>query len=779
MKKNILLLVLMVAVTQISVAQVAINATGANPATGAGLDVDFTNRGLLIPRVALSSTVSNSPIGAGLTTSVMVYNTATVSDVSPGYYYWNGTNWVRFLVGKEAWMITGNDNTTAPTTAVDAIINNNFIGTTTATDLAFATNGYERMRIKTVANGSGIRIGIGTNSATSYPSSSTTTTLLHVYDGGTTANDFAQVQLGANKTTATNKVGEINFHSSLDATDRRTACIESFVTAVSGSNPSGDIRFSTNNLGTFTEKMRLFATGQLSIGSTVAGGKLDVHQEASNDVGRFTTYGSTNDIRLRRTQGTLAAPTATSGAGTILGRIFAEGYNGANFTAAAAIELTTDAAGGTSTDMPGRIVFSTTPDGSGTLAERVRITNTGYVGIGTTVPAYNLDITGNTRTTGKYFGHLNVDDTRAVNEPPTAYNNEVAFDFKTRSTVGVGGSGTYSGQLTIAPWGDNSGDASHQINFNEGGLFWRQGQPDAATWDPWVQILTSNIAPIGSGTLNYVVKWTPNGSTLGNSQIFDNGTNVGIGTTSPTSLFNIVGAHSTTQMRLTLPAAANGGGTGEVNLQLWASEPGITWDAGGIGTNVTNNNGAPAGFGRINASLGQAYIRFITNGGAMAFNTTNNAGTYYQTMYMTNGNVGIGTTTPTYKLHVIGRFKSDGINETSDIRLKKNIQPIADALAKVMQLQGVTYEWNKEGMEEGLNIGLIAQEVEKILPEVVDTDNEGYKSVQYSVLVALLIEAIKEQQVENKTLSDKVSLMELDMVKIKAMLNIEIPSASK
>jgi len=138
------------------------------------------------------------------------------------------------------------------------------------------------------------------------------------------------------------------------------------------------------------------------------------------------------------------------------------------------------------------------------------------------------------------------------------------------------------------------------------------------------------------------------------------GGNVGIGTASPTSLLQISGAHSTTQMRLTLPAANNGGGTGDVNMQLWVSEPGVTWDAGGIGTNVTNNNGTPSGFGRLNTSLGQSYIRFITNGGAMAFNTTDNSGNYYQTMYMTGGNVGIGYTSPSYKLDVAGSIRSVG-----------------------------------------------------------------------------------------------------------------------
>ncbi|MBL7727912.1 MAG: hypothetical protein JNM68_09505 [Dinghuibacter sp.] len=130
--------------------------------------------------------------------------------------------------------------------------------------------------------------------------------------------------------------------------------------------------------------------------------------------------------------------------------------------------------------------------------------------------------------------------------------------------------------------------------------------------------------------------------------------NTGIGTTAPATLLHVVGSHGNTQTRLTLPAAANGASTGEVNLQTWLSEPGITWEGGGIGTNVTNNGATPAGFGRLNSALGQAYIRFITNGGALQFNTTANNGTHYPTMFLQNGNVGIRNNAPAAALHIIG-----------------------------------------------------------------------------------------------------------------------------
>jgi len=110
-----------------------------------------------------------------------------------------------------------------------------------------------------------------------------------------------------------------------------------------------------------------------------------------------------------------------------------------------------------------------------------------------------------------------------------------------------------------------------------------------------------------------------------------------------------------------------------------------------------------------------------------------------------------GAPTATNAVVVNGKVKSTGINETSDGRLKKNITAIESALSKVLSLQGVTYDWRREEFPErnflvGKQYGLIAQELERIIPELVDTDEEGWKSIEYSHLVPVLIEAIKEQQ---------------------------------
>ncbi|MFM9988884.1 hypothetical protein [Flavobacterium sp.] len=105
--------------------------------------------GLLIPRVALSATTIETVITP--TESEMVYNIATINDVTPGYYYWNATKWIRLTTSeeKDKWSLTGN-LATNPTV--------NFIGTIDATDFVTRTNNLERMRI--LSNGN-VGIGIG------------------------------------------------------------------------------------------------------------------------------------------------------------------------------------------------------------------------------------------------------------------------------------------------------------------------------------------------------------------------------------------------------------------------------------------------------------------------------------------------------------------------------------------------------------------------------------------------------------------------------------------
>ena len=84
---------------------------------------------------------------------------------------------------------------------------------------------------------------------------------------------------------------------------------------------------------------------------------------------------------------------------------------------------------------------------------------------------------------------------------------------------------------------------------------------------------------------------------------------------------------------------------------------------------------------------------------------------------------------------------------SSDIRLKDNRRPIVNALEKVTQLTGIHFDWiAKQGIHdnEGADIGVIAQEVEEIFPEIVETRVNGFKAVRYDRLIAVIIQAIKE-----------------------------------
>lgn len=77
---------------------IGINTSGASPDASAMLDIVATDKGLLLPRVALTITTSASPVTSPAT-GLLVYNSATINDVTPGFYYWDGTKWVRFTTG--------------------------------------------------------------------------------------------------------------------------------------------------------------------------------------------------------------------------------------------------------------------------------------------------------------------------------------------------------------------------------------------------------------------------------------------------------------------------------------------------------------------------------------------------------------------------------------------------------------------------------------------------------------------------------------------------------
>lgn len=130
-----------------------------------------------------------------------------------------------------------------------------------------------------------------------------------------------------------------------------------------------------------------------------------------------------------------------------------------------------------------------------------------------------------------------------------------------------------------------------------------------------------------------------------------------------------------------------------------------------------------------------------------------------------NGNVGIGTNAPSQKLHVIGNILASGTITPSDIRYKKNIRLINSPVEKLKLIRGVTYQYKSKefpgmGFTDGMQMGFIAQEVEKVFPELVTTDDKGYKYVDYPKITPVMLEAIKEQQQEIDNLTKRIEKLE-------------------
>jgi hypothetical protein len=107
-------------------------------------------------------------------------------------------------------------------------------------------------------------------------------------------------------------------------------------------------------------------------------------------------------------------------------------------------------------------------------------------------------------------------------------------------------------------------------------------------------------------------------------------------------------------------------------------------------------------------------------------------------------------------LSITGTFTASGdVIAYSDKRLKENIKPIKNALKKVTQLQGVTYN-RKDIDDKSTKIGFIAQDIQKVIPEVVK-DNDEYLGVSYGNITAVLVEAIKEQQKQIVSLQNEIN----------------------
>jgi len=315
-------------------------------------------------------------------------------------------------------------------------------------------------------------------------------------------------------------------------------------------------------------------------------------------------------------------------------------------------------------------------------------TNTGNVGIGTTSPGAKLEVTGN----------ISVCATTASNMGVINIGNKQIHSFGVNNLF----MGNNAGNFTLTGNGRNVGIGDNALSKNTTGQY--------------------NTAV---GCYSFSNNTTGNNNTaVGHYSLYSNTSGVSNTACGQAALMYVsTGSYNT----------AIGEGAGQINS---STSTGCTFI--GYMANPTTN-------GLTNATaIGYQAQVGISN--AIVLGGT-------QTLAV---KVGIGYTSPSYTLHVNGAVAGFGAYvNTSDERLKKNIKVLPNALDSICKLNGVSFDWRRDeykdkNMAAGKQIGVIAQNVEKVYPEIVSTDKEGYKSVASASLVAPLIEAVKEL----KTLND-------------------------
>jgi hypothetical protein len=408
--------------------------------------------------------------------------------------------------------------------------------------------------------------------------------------------------------------------------------------------------------------------------------------------------------------------------------------------------------------------------------DRMVITNSGNVGIGTPTPNQQLELMGNNAYTSKTRFSYGVGATNYFAD--WGYNSGgnkvyltitdggVAKDVIVANYTGNVGIGTSSPQSKLSV-NTNTTSPGSMLEINN------RGDLAAGSWSAIRFGLDSNTYPgqYGKGGIIYesrdgynrgkfhlAIDNTADTSSvaLADAILTVDGTTgkVGIGNTTPVGKLDIqydmdVNTGSITGLTSGLSQYGNinfSGVAAQSSGSTGTTMQGITWQ-------VNNYNGT-TNYGN------QAQLVVGNNGNIgtfMGFFTSNNYGAAPSERIRidSNGLVGINDTSPSYQLDVNGTIRATSdVIAFSDRRVKENIVTIDNALEKVTKLRGVTYT-RKDLDDKSTKVGVIAQEVLEVLPEVVSQDDEGKYSVAYGNMAGVFIEAIKELENRIKELENK------------------------